>query len=220
MAGHNDSGDSFMRRLLFCFATVAVLAAALTFVDTGTAFAGPLPAYGTANCSITGTGTFHPHLTATGSSFGETMKFMGATGSCVTGPVVNSAGVGVTITGMTVKGVGKLVNPSTATYANSCAGFNTDVIRGLKLKVVWTATPAIKNTTVVYVNGTSPLVSPSGLFDEVSAPAGATTTITGSFATSPAALLTLITNVLNTCSSTWGPYAAFTFGSGSSLNFT
>jgi hypothetical protein len=30
----------------------------------------------------------------------------------------------------------------------------------------------------------------------------------------------LITNVLNTCSSTWGPYATFTFGSGSSLDIT
>ncbi len=210
-----------MRRLLLCFSAVALLAAALTFVDTGTAFAGPLPAYGTANCSITGTGTFHPHLTAAGSSFGETMKFMGATGSCVTGPIVNSAGVGVTITGMTVKGVGKLINTSTGTYANSCSGFNTqDTIRAMKLKVVWAATPAIKNTTVVYSNGTIPLVSPSGLDDEISAPSGATTTITGSFSTSPAALLTLITNVVNACSSTWGPYAAFTFGSGSSLNFT
>lgn len=210
-----------MRRLLLCFATAAVLVAALTFVDTATAFAGPLPAYGTANCSITGSGTFHPHLTATGSSIGEAIKFMGATGSCVTGSVVNTAGVAVTITGMTVKGVGKLVNPTTGSYANSCTGFNTqDRIAGMKLKVVWAATPAIKDTKVVYSGGTSPLVSPSGLFDEVSAPAGATTTISGSFATSPAALLTLITNVLNTCSLTWGPYAAFTFGSGSSLNFT
>ena len=49
--------------------------------------------------------------------------------------------------------------------------------------------------------------------------AGATTTITGSFSTSPGALLALITNVLNACSTTWGTYAAFTFGSGSSLNF-
>jgi hypothetical protein len=30
----------------------------------------------------------------------------------------------------------------------------------------------------------------------------------------------LITNVLYACSSTWGPYSAFTFGSGSSLYFT
>ncbi len=211
-----------MRRSLLCFATAAVLAAALTFVNTETAFAGPLPAYGTANCSITGNGTFHPHLTATGSSVHETIKFTGATGSCVTGPIVNAAGIPVTITGMTVKGVGKLINPtSTTSFANSCTGFNTqDTIQGLKLKVVWAATPAIKSTTVVYLNGTSPLVTPVGPFDEIAAPAGATTTITGSFSTSPAALLTLVTNVLNACSSTWGPYAAFTFGSGSSLNFT
>ncbi len=211
-----------MRRLLLCTVTVTVLAAALNFVDAGTAFAGALPAYGTANCSITGTGSFHPHLTPTGSSFKDALSFVSAPASCVTGPVVNAAGIPVTITGMRVTaGVGKLISPSTGSHANSCPGFNTqDTIQGMKLKVAWTATPAIKNTTVVYLGGASPLVSPSGLFDEVSAPSGATTTITGSFSTSPAALLTLITNVLNTCSLTWGPYAAFTFGSGSSLNFT
>ncbi len=210
-----------MRRLLLCVVGVTVLAAAMTFASTGTAFAGPLRATGSANCSITGSGTLHPHLTAVGSGGGEAIKFTGTTGSCTTVGVQNTAGVPVTITGMTVKGVGKLINPSTGSFANSCNGFNTqDEIAAMKLKVVWAAVPAIKPTVVSYVHGTIPLVSPSGLFDEISAPAGATTTITGSFFTSPLALLTLITNILNTCSSTWGPYSAFTFGAGSSLNFT
>ena len=68
--------------------------------------------------------------------------------------------------------------------------------------------------------GTAPLVSAFGLDDEMSAPSGATTTITGSFASSPAALQALVTNVVYACSSTWGPYSAFTFGSPSSLNIT
>ncbi len=210
-----------MRRLLLCVTGVFLLTATVTLVGTGVASAMPLPAYGTANCAISGTGTFHPHLTAAGSSLGETIKFVGTSSSCTGSAAVSTAGTPVTITGMTIKGVGKLIDSTTGTFANSCTGFNTqDVIRAMKVKVVWAATPAIRPTTITYVSGTIPLVSPSGLFDEISAPSGATTTITGSFASSPAALLTLITNVVNACSSTWGPYAGFTFGAGSSLNIT
>lgn len=210
-----------MKRLLFCVTGVVLMTTAMTFVDTGVASAMPLAAYGTANCAISGSGTFHPHLTASGSSAGETIKFMGTGSSCTGSASVTTAGTPVTITGMTIKGVGKLINPATGTFANSCSGFNTqDVIRAMKVKVTWTSTPAIRPTKITYINGTIPLVSPLGTVDEISAPSGATTTITGSFASSPAALLTLVTNVLDTCSSTWGPYSAFTFGSGSSLNIT
>jgi hypothetical protein len=210
-----------MKRLLLCITGVVLLTATVTLVGAGVASAGPLPAYGNVNCAISGSGTFHPHLTAAGSSRAEAIKFIGTSSSCTGTVAVTTAGTPVTITGMTIKGAGKLINSATGTFANSCTAFNTqDVIRGLKLKVAWTATPAIRPTTITYVNGTTPLVSPSGLFDAISAPSGATTTITGSFASSPAALLTLITNVLNTCSSTWGPYSAFTFGSGSFLNIT
>ncbi len=210
-----------MRKWALCALGGVVLSAGVTFVGTGTAFAMPLPANGAANCSITGSGTFLPHLTAAGSSVAEAIKFHGTTGTCSTSAVVTTAGTPVTITGMTVKGVGKLVDPSTGSFANSCTGFNTqDTIAKLKLKVTWTSVPAIAPTKVTYVNGTVPLVTPSGLFDDVSAPSGATTTIVGSFATSPSALLSLITNVVNACSSTWGPYAGFTFGTGSYLDFT
>jgi hypothetical protein len=210
-----------MRKLLLCVAMATVLATGMTIVDAGTAFAVPPPASGTVNCAIAGSGTFHPHLTAAGSSAAEGIKFAGTSGNCTSGAFVTTTGVVATVTGLTLHGVGKLVNPTTGTFANSCTGFNTqDRIAALKVKVVWNSVPAIHNTIVTYTSGTLPFVSPSGIFDEFSAPAGATTTITGSFASSPAALLTLITNVLNTCSSTWGPYAAFTFGAGSSLFFT
>jgi hypothetical protein len=210
-----------MKRLLLCLTGVVLLTATVTFVGTGVASANPLAAYGTTNCAISGSGTFHPHLLASGSSAGETVKFTGTSSSCTGSTFVTTAGTPVAITGMLVKGVGKLINSATGTFANGCPNFNTqDVIRAMKLKVTWTATPAIRPTVVTYVSGTTPLVSPSGSFDEISAPSGATTHITGSFASSPAALLTLITIVLYACSSTWGPYSAFTFGSGSSLYFT
>ena len=97
-----------MKRFLLCITGVVLLSAAVTFVGTGVASANPLPAIGTANCAISGTGTFHPHLLASGTSFGETVKFLGTSSSCTASATVTTAGTPVTITGMTVKGVGKL----------------------------------------------------------------------------------------------------------------
>ena len=152
-----------MRKWALCALGGVVLSAGVTFVGTGTAFAMPLPANGAANCSITGSGTFLPHLTAAGSSVAEAIKFHGTTGTCSTSTVVTTAGTPVTITGMTVKGVGKLVDPSTGSFANSCTGFNTqDRIAKLKLKVTWTSVPAIAPTKVTYVNGTVPPGYPLG----------------------------------------------------------
>ena len=93
-----------MKRLLLSVAGVVLLTATVTFVGTGVASANPLQAYGTANCAISGTGTFHPHLTAAGSSHGEAIKFVGTSGSCTGSASVTTAGTPVTITGMTIKG--------------------------------------------------------------------------------------------------------------------
>ena len=65
---------------------------------------------------------------------------------------------------------------------------------------------------VTYTLGTGPWVSNNAGSDRLNMPATATTTITGSFATATNALINLDSNIVNTCSSTWGPYATFNFG--------
>jgi len=196
-------------------ATVVLATVGTAMVEvsaTGVASAAPV-ASGTVNCRIAGSGKFAPHLVATAAGTGaiEKVKFSGKSGSCS-----SSAGAGgalITINGANFKAKGKLKDPSSAIAAKSCSSFtNFDQIQTLKININWISTPAIAPTVVTYAAGTTPWVSNNAGADRLNMPSAATTTITGSFATSLNALVNLDSNILNTCTATWGPYATFNFG--------
>jgi hypothetical protein len=200
--------------------TTAVLATVGTAVIqmsvTGVASAAPV-ASGTVSCSIAGSGKFVPPLVAVASHTGAIDKttFSGKTASCTS--QAGAAGRVVTIRGANFKGAGKLKDPTALVAAKSCTSFtNADEIQVLKVKINWVSTPAIAPTVVTYTAGTAPWVSNNAGSDRLNMPASATTTITGSFATATHALINLDSNIVNTCSSTWGPYPIFSFGTVSS----
>jgi hypothetical protein len=211
-----------MRRINRVVATVVLATVGTALVEitaTGIASAAPV-ASGTVNCRIAGSGKFTPHLVATAAGTGaiEKVKFSGKSGSCT-----SSAGAGgavITINAANFKAKGKLKDPSTAIAAKSCASFtNFDQIQKLKITINWNASSPIAPTVVTYTAGTSPWVSNNAGSDRLNMPASATTTITGSFATSLNALVNLDSNIVNTCTATWGPYAVFNFGlTASALN--
>lgn len=200
-------------------ATALLATAGMVMVEmaaVGVASAAPV-ASGSVTCSIAGSGRFAPALVATASHTGafEGVKYSGKTGTCT-----SSAGAGgrvVTIRGANFKAVGKLKDPSSLVAAKSCVSFtNADEIQVLKVKITWVSAPAIAPTVVTYTVGSAPWVSNNAGSDRLNQPATATTVITGSFATSANALINLDSNILNTCSSTWGPYPGFSFGTVSS----
>jgi hypothetical protein len=211
-------------KLLALSALVVLPTAFLTVAGTG--IAGASPAMGSVTCSITGSGTFSPGLTLPGSNPQVKITFT-ATGTCTgSATTVNSAGmtVPVAITSVNVKGTGYLNSLSTGVFADSCLGIqSTDTIGMIKVKDVWTATPAISNTVVNYTGGTAPIVSTyvsTPLKDKIKlpAPSGTTFVTTGSFSPAVLPMANLKTNILNACSSTWGPYPTFTIKPGSFIS--
>ncbi len=202
--------------------TTIVLSVALFGVlGSGVSGAAPLPAHGTVSCTDAGTGAFMPKLTLPGSSRGLAIKFHGAGTSCTSSATtVSSTGVvtPVTITGVAIKGVGKLMSLNTG-FANACATFDSfDTIAAVKVKFVWTATPAIAPTVITYVGGTSNIVS-GAITDNITFPAtGTTETGSGSFTPPVNPTVILATNISAPCVPGWGPYHIFTFGAGSSIS--
>jgi hypothetical protein len=208
------------RRLLGIGIAFALLLPTVTVLGEGVSGAAAPSATGTVSCTITGAGKFGPKLTATGvNTTGVKFRFLGASassGGCTsTAAVPNSAGAltPVTINTVRVKGVGYLSGPANA---NSCAVFSAaDTVGVVKVKFFWGAVPAIAPTVITYSGG-APLVSGSPT-DVITLPSGATMTATGSFATPGTGTVTLLTNIVSACSSTWGPYPTFTFGTGSTI---
>jgi hypothetical protein len=209
------------RKLLGIGAAFVLLMTTVTIVGEGVSAAAPPPsATGSVSCKITGTGKFGPKLTATGvATTAVKFKFNGASptanGCTSSAGVPNSAGflTPVTITSVVVKGTGSLSGPANA---NSCAVFTSaDAVGVVQVKFFWGASPAIAPTTITYSAGL-PLVSGSPL-DTITLPSGATMTATGSFSTPGTGTVTLLTNIVSACSSTWGPYPTFTFGAGSTV---
>jgi hypothetical protein len=198
-------------------------ATVLTVVDAGVGNAMPPPAAsGTLQCNITGNGKFSPKLTAAGIAITAVKtKFKGVGSGCTgTATTTNSAGTTtpVTIPNVKIKAAG-FIQPTGPGNANACAVFTaSDGVGSIKVKITYPgASPAIAPTVVTYSVG-GPYVSNNAGSDRLSLPSGASTTITGSFATATTALITLDTLIVNTCSSTWGPYPTFTFGPTSLLN--
>ena len=209
-----------MKRKMLGITAAAILTITMcTVVGEGVSGAAPPPsASGSVSCKITGIGKFGPKLTLPGIAItGVKYKFAGASptsGGCTSSAgVPNSAGFlsPVTINTVTVKGVGFLSGPLNA---NSCAMFTTaDTAGVVTVKFVWGASPAIAPTVITYSGG-GPVVSGSP-FDTITLPSGATMTATGSFSSPGTGTVTLLTNIVSTCSSTWGPYPTFAFGIGS-----
>jgi hypothetical protein len=209
-----------VRKLVGIGAVFVLAMTTVTVVGEGVSGAVPLSATGSVSCTISGTGTFAPKLTAAGVPVTAVkLKFKGASptsGGCTSSAgVVNSAGTvtPVTIHSVVVKGAGYLSGPANA---NSCAVFTAaDAAGVVKVKFTWGATPAIAPTVITYTAGL-PLVSGIGT-DTMTLPSGATMTATGSFSAPGTGTVTLLTNIVKACSATWGPYAAFTFNPASSV---
>lgn len=209
------------RRLTAVSAVLVVSASLLGVFGSGVAGALAPAATGSVVCSVSGKGTFTPTLTLAGSAtplhiaFGAT-----ATGGCFSAAQApNSAGLltPVTITGVSITGIGTMVPLSTGLLANKCAVFKgSDTIGVIKVHYSWISVPAIAPTTVTYTGGTAHIVSGSPL-DNIVLPAtsGTTWAGTGSFTPSVHPLVGLRTNVSSTCAAGWGPYPTFLINPGS-----
>ncbi len=212
-----------VRYKLGATAMVALLAFGGVVVTGGSASAVPLPkAIGNVTCVVSGTGKFSPKLTPTGvATTAVKTTFKGVTptsGGCSgSASIPNSAGslTPVTIFGATFKGAGYY---SGVLNANSCPVFSTiDGVGVIKMKITWASAPAIAPTVLTFASG-GPAVT-VGATDTITLPSGATIAATGSFsAPPPPAILAMVTNIVGVCSATWGPYAHYTFGVGSSLS--
>ena len=194
-------------------AALAALAVAGAFGLIGVSPASALlAANGTVSCTNGGgSGKFMPPLVATGSGSTVKIKFAGKM-QCTS--TFTPGTVPFTVQAANFKGKGILVDPSTLVAANGCPSFtNSDLIQAIKVKIAWPgSSPAIAPTVVTYTAGSIPLVSNNAGSDRLSMPSGATITISGSFATDLNALVILDTLIPNTCSSAWGPFPTFTFG--------
>jgi hypothetical protein len=206
-------GRTFRIKRVVATVMLATMGTAMIEVS-GTGVSGAAPvASGSVTCRIAGSGKFAPHLVATAAGTGaiEKVKFSGKSGSCT-----SSAGAGgavITINAANFKAKGKLKDPSSAIAAKSCSSFtNFDQIQTLKVTINWNASSPIAPTVVTYTAGTAPWVTNNAGNDRLNMPSTATTTITGSFATASNALINLDSNIVNTCTATWGPYPGFTFG--------
>jgi hypothetical protein len=211
------------RKMLGISGVCLLSATVLTVVDAGVGSAMPPPAAsGTLQCKIVGNGMFSPKLTVAGMAITAVKtKFKAVSNGCTSSAgVVNSAGTitPVSIPSAKIKAMG-FIQPTGPGNANACAVFTaSDGVGNIKAKITYPgASPAIAPTIVKYTVG-GPFVSNNAGSDRLSLPSGATTTITGSFATASNALITLDTLIVNTCSSTWGPYPTFSFGPTSTLN--
>ncbi len=209
------------RKKVGAAALVALVAFGSVLVSTGTASAVPLPkAVGSVGCKVSGAGKFAPKLTPAGTAVTilKTVFTGSSTGGCGgSAGIPNTAGTltPVTITGAAFKGVGYY---NGAPHPDSCPSFTTaDVVGIIKVKIVWSSVPAIAPTVLTFTSGSSPVVSGSPT-DTITLPSGATITATGSFSLPlPPAVISQLTNIVSTCSLTWGPYATYTFGPGSFL---
>jgi hypothetical protein len=217
------SGEIMFRKMLGVSAVFLLSVTLVTVVDSAVVSAMPNPpASGTLQCNISGNGKFAPKLTAAGLAVTAVKtKFKGVGSGCTgTATTTNSAGTTspVTIPNVKIKGAG-YIQPTGPGNANACAVFTaSDGVGMIKVKITYPgAAPAIAPTVVTYSVG-GPYVSNNAGSDRLSLPSGATTTITGSFATASNAQITLDTLIVNLCSSTWGPYSTFTFGPTSLLN--
>jgi hypothetical protein len=209
------------RKLLGVTAVFVLMMTTVTVVGEGISGATPLPkAVGSVSCGVTGTGGFGPKLTAAGIPI-TPVKFRFSVASPTSGGCSGSAGIPnsagtltpVSIFAVSVKGVGYLSGPINA---NSCAQFTTaDTVGVVKVKFTWVSSPAIAPTVITYTAG-GPVVS-GGPFDTITLPSGATMTATGSFATPGTGTVSLLSNIVATCSATWGPYPTFIAGIGSSI---
>ena len=212
-----------VRNRLATIGVVVLFSLGGVVVVAGTASAMPLPkAVGSVSCTVTGTGRFAPKLTPAGIAVTAVKTtFLGAaptSGGCSgTAAVPNSVGTltPITIYSATFKGAGFYSGPLNA---NSCPVFSTtDGVGTIKVKISWIASMAIAPTILTFTSG-GPAVT-VGPTDTITLPSGATIAATGSFsAPPPAAVLAMVTNIVGACSATWGPYAAYTFGPGSSLS--
>lgn len=192
-------------------------------VAGGTAWAMPHPpAYGSMSCAVTGVGKFGPKLTAAGTpvtAVKTAFKGVSVVGSCTgTAGISSTSGTltPVTISGAKFKGAGYYSGPANA---NSCPVFSsTDSVGAMAIVIKWTASPPIANTVVTLSSPGGPVVSGSPT-DTITLPSGATVGVTGSFSSPPPTFaLSMVTNIVSTCSSTWGPYPNYTFGTGSNLS--
>ncbi len=214
-----------LRKILATTAAVFVSTAALTAIDAGVSGASPQPAVGTVSCNVIGNGKFSPKLTLAGVTstavkFSFKEKANASTGGCAGSVMVpNSAGSlsPVTVHGVKISGAG-YIQPIGPGNANACPVFTgQDTIGALTVKYVWNSTPNIAPSLVTYGVGAAPIVSGSP-FDTISLQAaGSAVTGSGSFAPPVTAPNTMLTNIVSTCGSGWGPYAAFTIGAGSSI---
>ena len=212
-----------VRNRLVAAAVVVLLSLGGVAVVGGTASAMPLPkAVGSVSCTVTGTGKFAPKLTPAGTHVTAVKStFKGAaptSGGCSgTASVPNTTGslTPITIYSATFKGAGFYSGPLNA---NSCSVFSTtDGVGTIKMKIKWIASMAIAPTVLTFTSG-GPAVT-VGATDTITLPSGATIAATGSFSVPlPPAVLAMVTNIVGACSATWGPYAAYTFGVGSSLS--
>lgn len=217
------SGEIMFRKMLGLSAVCLLSTTLVTVAESSAASAMPNPpASGTLQCNISGNGGFSPKLTASGQAITAVKtKFKGVGSGCTgTATTTNSAGTTspVTIPNVKIKAAG-YIQPTGPGNANACAVFtSSDGVGMIKVKITYPGvSPAIAPTIVKYSVG-GPYVTNNAGSDRLSMPSGAATVITGSFATASNAQITLDTVIVNTCSSTWGPYPTFTYGLTSLLN--
>lgn len=185
---------------------------------TGTAGASGPPAQGSMTCSVTGKGAFGPKLTAAGTAVTAVKTaFNGVSlpASCHgTAGLPNPVGTltPVTITGAKFKGAGFYRGTP---FADGCPVFtSTDSVGKIKIVIKWISVPAIAKSVVTLTSPGLAVVSGSPT-DTITLPSGATVTASGSFSSPPPTfLLSMVTNIVSLCSATWGPYATYTFASG------
>ena len=214
-----------MRRTFFVVTAVAVLSTTVFgVVDAGVAGAAGPAASGTIGCKVTGSGTFSPKLTLSGSSTAVKINFKAKGGCSGTVTAPNSAGAlgPVTVASVSISGTGYF-KKSGAGFANKCSAVqSSDKIGVITVTYNWTSSPSIAPTVVTFTGGTPSLFTPiiaTSMFDKIKLPdpSGTVAATTGSFAPAVAPVVVLDTNVKKTCGAGWS-YLAFNVVPGSYVN--
>jgi hypothetical protein len=191
---------------------ILAVAGSIVLLGATTSWASAPAAHGKVGCKVTGSGTFSPMLTRTGSPGGVKYNFKATSHNC-SASARTLAGGPVTITGVTIQGSG-FWNPTVGPSGSKCASLPTDKVGSLSMSFTWIATPAILPTTLT-ITGGKPWV-PSGTIFDYKFPhlGGAIGGSAGSFAPPTFLAYTWFTNIANPCGATWGPYPTFSITGG------
>lgn len=168
-----------MRKPIVCLGSLLVVTSLAVVVAPPVASAFP-NAVGSASCKFqTGSGTFSPPLTPTGTASVTkvTIKFTVNPAKDCSSFLTSPSGDAITgLTSIVGKG-----NYKAASFANSCSNFETTDVANIKVKTNWIATTAIAPTSTHYINQSGTVAAGPPVVITLNGPPA--TTVTGSFGT-------------------------------------